>query len=121
MRYVVLDTDVASRVIKRQLGDPLAARLTGVTLCVTFVTVGELLEIAIVPMRDGQPFLAGSYTTLINPGRPIPRRPWISPGLTSKVLATAPTLSEVAPELAERVNTFAAWKVTVYAAVRPST
>ena len=63
-----------------------------------------ILEIAIVPIRDGQPFLAGSYTTLINPGRPIPRRPWISPGLTSKVLATAPTLSEVAPELAERVN-----------------
>ena len=44
MRYVVLDTDVASRVIKRQLGYPLAARLTGVTLCVTFVTVGELWQ-----------------------------------------------------------------------------
>jgi hypothetical protein len=29
MRYVVLDTDVASRAIKDQLGDPLAARLTG--------------------------------------------------------------------------------------------
>lgn len=44
MRYVVLDTDVASRVIKRQLGDPLAARLTGATWCVTFVTVGELWQ-----------------------------------------------------------------------------
>ncbi|HEY6310679.1 MAG TPA: PIN domain-containing protein [Streptosporangiaceae bacterium] len=43
-RYVVLDTDVASRVIKRQLGDPLAARLTGATWCVTFVTVGELWQ-----------------------------------------------------------------------------
>lgn len=42
--YVVLDTDVASRVIKRQLGDPLATRLTGATLCVTFVTVGELWQ-----------------------------------------------------------------------------
>jgi len=30
MRYVVLDTDVASRAIKGKLGDPLAARLTGV-------------------------------------------------------------------------------------------
>jgi hypothetical protein len=29
MRYVVLDTDVASRAIKGTLGDPLAARLTG--------------------------------------------------------------------------------------------
>ena len=30
MRYVVLDTDVASRIIKRQLDGPLAARLTAV-------------------------------------------------------------------------------------------
>jgi hypothetical protein len=29
MRYVVLDTDVASRAIKDRLGDPMAARLTG--------------------------------------------------------------------------------------------
>lgn len=44
MPYVVLDTDVASRLIKRQLSGPLAARLTGATLCVTFVTVGELWQ-----------------------------------------------------------------------------
>lgn len=44
MPFVVLDTDVASRMIKRQLGDPLAARLIGATLCVTFVTVGELWQ-----------------------------------------------------------------------------
>lgn len=44
MSYVVLDTDVASKLIKRQLSDPLAARLTGTTLCVTFVTVGELWQ-----------------------------------------------------------------------------
>jgi toxin FitB len=44
MRYVVLDTDVASRVIKRQLAGPLAAKLTGVGWCVTFVTVGELWQ-----------------------------------------------------------------------------
>ena len=44
MRYVVLDTDVASRVIKNQLGDPLATRLTGMAWCVTFVTVGELWQ-----------------------------------------------------------------------------
>src|SRR2546430_16803696 len=44
MRYVVLDTDVASRVIKNQLGDPLAAKLTGMAWCVTFVTVGELWQ-----------------------------------------------------------------------------
>lgn len=44
MPYVILDTDVASRIIKRQLSGPLAARLTGATLCVTFVTVGELWQ-----------------------------------------------------------------------------
>src|SRR6266700_6247634 len=44
MGYVVLDTDVASRIIKRQLGGPLAGKLTGLTWCVTFVTVGELWQ-----------------------------------------------------------------------------
>jgi DNA polymerase III subunit epsilon len=63
-----------------------------------------ILEIAVVPLRNGAPSLAGSYVTLINPGRPIPRRPWISPGLTSNVLATAPTLSDIATELAARID-----------------
>jgi predicted nucleic acid-binding protein len=44
MRYVVLDTDVSSRIIKRQLGGSLAGKLTGPTWCVTFVTVGELWQ-----------------------------------------------------------------------------
>ena len=44
MAYVVLDTDVSSRSIKRQLAGPLAARLTGLAWCVTFVTVGELWQ-----------------------------------------------------------------------------
>ena len=44
MRYVVLDTDVASPAMKGTLGDPLAARLTGMAWCVTFVTVGELWQ-----------------------------------------------------------------------------
>ena len=44
MAYVVLDTDVSSRSIKNQLAGPLAARLTGLAWCVTFVTVGELWQ-----------------------------------------------------------------------------
>jgi predicted nucleic acid-binding protein len=44
MHYVVLDTDVASQAIKRRLDDPLAARLTSLAWCVTFVTVGELWQ-----------------------------------------------------------------------------
>ena len=44
MPYVVLDTDVASRIIKGQLDGPLAAKLTGVAWCVTFGTIGELWQ-----------------------------------------------------------------------------
>ena len=44
MPYVVLDTDVASRAIKHRLSNSLAAKLTGATWCVTFVTVGELWQ-----------------------------------------------------------------------------
>ena len=63
-----------------------------------------ILEIAVVPLTAGQPDAAAAYTTLINPGRPIPRRPWISPGLTNAALASAPFPAEVEPELARRVN-----------------
>ncbi|MEV0400011.1 3'-5' exonuclease [Actinoallomurus sp. NPDC050550] len=64
-----------------------------------------ILEIAVVPIAGGRPSLDDAYTTLINPGRPVPRRPWISPGLADKALAEAPTLAEVEPELAARLDT----------------
>ncbi|GLY78878.1 3'-5' exonuclease [Actinoallomurus iriomotensis] len=63
-----------------------------------------ILEIALVPITAGRPSLDNAYTTLINPERPIPRRPWISPGLTDALLTTAPRLPKVAPELARRVS-----------------
>lgn len=63
-----------------------------------------ILEIAVVPLAAGQPDTAAAYTTLINPGRRIPRRPWISPGLTNTALADAPAPAEVEPELARRIN-----------------
>ncbi|WP_406639184.1 3'-5' exonuclease [Amycolatopsis sp. WGS_07] len=62
-----------------------------------------ILEIALVPIRSGAPDIDNAYTTVINPERPIRRGPWISPGLTSSVLAAAPPLASVAPEIAERV------------------
>lgn len=58
-----------------------------------------ILEIAAVPLTHGQPNLADAYTTLLNPGRTVPRRPWISPGLTTRTLATAPTLEQAVPQL----------------------
>lgn len=44
MAYVVVDTDVASQILRGRLPPPLAARLTGNTLCATFVTVAELTQ-----------------------------------------------------------------------------
>ena len=34
-----------------------------------------ILEIAAVPLTDGQPDMDRSYCTLVNPQRPIPRHP----------------------------------------------
>lgn len=42
MEYIVLDTDVASQIIKERLTGPLVGRLAGPVWAVTFVTVGEL-------------------------------------------------------------------------------
>jgi DNA polymerase III epsilon subunit-like protein len=63
-----------------------------------------ILEIAVVPLAAGEPDTTSGYTTLINPGRPIARRPWISPGLTTATLAAAPAPADVEPELACRID-----------------
>jgi len=63
-----------------------------------------ILEIAAVPLLNGQPHLAHAFTSLINPGRKIPRHPWLSPGLTNDVLVTAPLLEDVESQLAELIN-----------------
>ena len=44
MSYVVVDTDVASTILKGQLPDALARWLAGQRLAITFVTVGELTQ-----------------------------------------------------------------------------
>ncbi|MDN5916379.1 MAG: PIN domain-containing protein [Pseudonocardia sp.] len=44
MSFAVVDTDVASAVLKGQLPDDLAAQLEGRQLAITFVTVGELTQ-----------------------------------------------------------------------------
>jgi predicted nucleic acid-binding protein len=41
---IVLDTDVASAVLRRRTPTPLAAHLAGHVLAFTFVTVGELIN-----------------------------------------------------------------------------
>jgi predicted nucleic acid-binding protein len=42
--YVVVDTDVASQILRGRVPPSLATRLTGSTLCATFVTVAELTQ-----------------------------------------------------------------------------
>lgn len=44
MRWVVLDTDVASRNLRNRLSPAMSARLSGAVWFVTFVTVGELWQ-----------------------------------------------------------------------------
>lgn len=44
MAYVVLDTDVSSKILHDQLAPTLATKLIGKTLCTTFVTVAELTQ-----------------------------------------------------------------------------
>jgi DNA polymerase-3 subunit epsilon len=63
-----------------------------------------ILELAAVPLVNGQPAPGQAFSALVNPGRPIPRRPWISPGLTDAVLADAPSIGDLGPTLADRIN-----------------
>lgn len=63
-----------------------------------------ILEIALVPIIDGHTEPGAAFSTLINPERTIPRRPWISPGLTNTTLAQAPTLDQVKSDIVTRVS-----------------
>jgi DNA polymerase III epsilon subunit-like protein len=63
-----------------------------------------ILEIAVVPLSEGQPDLPRAYSTLVNPQRPVPGRPWISPGLTMATLSAAPAIASIEPELARRLS-----------------
>jgi DNA polymerase III epsilon subunit-like protein len=63
-----------------------------------------ILEIATVPIVNAHPDVDNAYCTLVNPGRPIPKRPWISPGLTNHVLRNTPTIETIEPAVAARLN-----------------
>jgi DNA polymerase-3 subunit epsilon len=63
-----------------------------------------ILEIAVIPLTSGQPDMASAYCTLVNPGRAIPRLPWVSAGLTTAAVADAPAIANIEPELARRLD-----------------
>jgi hypothetical protein len=46
--YVVLDTDVASGILRGRLSSALRTQLVGRTLTITFVTLGELTKWTLV-------------------------------------------------------------------------
>ncbi len=48
MSFVVLDTDVASAILRERVPAPLLRQLTGQSLAITFVTVGELTRWTLV-------------------------------------------------------------------------
>jgi predicted nucleic acid-binding protein len=45
---VVVDTDVASKILRARTDGRLRARLAGKTLCITFVTLGELTKWTVI-------------------------------------------------------------------------
>lgn len=63
MSFIVLDTDVASAVLRERVPDQMGRRLTGQSLAITFVTVGELRKWTLV-RRWGPQRLAGMRTFL---------------------------------------------------------
>jgi DNA polymerase-3 subunit epsilon len=63
-----------------------------------------ILEIALVPIRQGRPDVDAAFSTLINPGRRIRRGPWISPGITNNVLSAAPPAAAVGADILSRVE-----------------
>ena len=69
----------------------------------------QILEIAAVRLLHGNPDMATAYTTGIDPGRTIPARPWISPGLAGTALHGQPTLDDIRAALLARLN--GAWLV----------
>jgi hypothetical protein len=44
LSVIVLDTDVAPKILKDHLNDPLRSRLAGHSLAITFVTLAELTQ-----------------------------------------------------------------------------
>jgi DNA polymerase III epsilon subunit-like protein len=64
----------------------------------------QILEIAAIRLVDGQPDMATAYTTCLDPGRSIPAKPWISPGLSGLALRGQPAFAEIRDTLLARLQ-----------------
>jgi DNA polymerase-3 subunit epsilon len=87
----------------RQLGQPLASlRYAVVDVETTGGRLGSghrMVEIAVVEVRGGA--VAGSFETLLNPGRSIPTMVQSLTGITPSMVDGAPSFEHVAPVVAE--------------------
>ncbi len=63
-----------------------------------------ILEVALVPIAGWTPDPSAAFSTLLNPGRPVPSRSWIAPGLTDVALRSAPRLGDIQAALDRRIN-----------------
>jgi DNA polymerase III epsilon subunit-like protein len=64
----------------------------------------QILEIAAIRLDNGEPDMATAYTTCLDPGRSIPAKPWISPGLAGLALQGQPTLEQAHRDLITRLT-----------------
>lgn len=64
----------------------------------------QILEIAAIRLVDGKPDMATAYATCLDPGRPIPAKPWISPGLSGLALQGQPAFAEIRDALLTRLQ-----------------
>jgi DNA polymerase III subunit epsilon len=65
----------------------------------------DILEIALVPLTaDLQPDMTQAFSTLLDPQRPIPRKPWISPGITDAAVQGKPFLYQVSSDITKLVD-----------------
>jgi DNA polymerase III subunit epsilon len=62
----------------------------------------RITEVAVVEMREGA--ISGEFQTLVNPGRPIPRRVSELTGITDAMVAGAPFFEDVAHEVFARLD-----------------
>ena len=89
--------------------DDLGAPLHQVTFCVVDLeTTGataescEITEVGAVKVRGGE--CLGTFQTLVNPGRSIPRSISVLTGIDDSMVVPAPTIDEVLPSLLEFVG-----------------
>lgn len=67
----------------------------------------KIVELAIVTMRFGQ--VIDTFSTLVNPGVPIPPEATAVHGITDAMVANSPTFGAIAAAVTQKINACVAW------------